>query len=100
MKALHEWRAAGARIIDVRDPDEFNDTWGHIPGAQLVPLGMLPYVAQDWHPDEPLVMVCRSGRRSARATDLLRERGFRRVFDLEGGMQAYVESGLPVERTG
>ena len=86
------------RIIDVREPAEFNGPLGHIPGAELVPLGMLEASARAWDREAPVVVVCRSGARSARAATLLVQLGFRDIVNLEGGTQRYAEAGLPVER--
>ena len=85
------------RIIDVREPAEFTGALGHIPGAELVPLATLESAARAWAKDEELVVVCRSGARSARAASLLAALGFRRLQDLAGGTQGYVDAGLPVE---
>ena len=86
------------RVIDVREPDEFAGELGHVPRAELVPLGTLPGAARDWNKDETLVIICRSGARSAKAVALLQEHGFRDVWNLDGGTQAHVKAGLPVER--
>ena len=85
------------RIIDVREPAEFTGALGRIPGAELVPLATLESAARTWDKDEELVVVCRSGARSARAASLLASLGFRRLRDLAGGTQGYVDAGLPVE---
>jgi rhodanese-related sulfurtransferase len=86
------------RIIDVRESSEYTGELGHIPGAELVPLATVERAARDWARDEPLVVVCRSGARSAKAAATLVQLGFSSVFNLEGGTQAHVSSGLPVER--
>jgi rhodanese-related sulfurtransferase len=86
------------RIIDVREPSEFYGELGHIPTAELVPLDTLERAAHGWSKEVPLVMVCRSGARSAKAAALLVKLGFRDVVNLEGGTQGYVLAGLPVER--
>jgi rhodanese-related sulfurtransferase len=86
------------RVVDVREPSEFNDELGHIPGAELVPLGTLGARAASWDREEELVVVCRSGARSRRAASTLAGMGFRRVMDMEGGMRAYSAARLPVER--
>lgn len=77
------------RIIDVRQPNEFNGALGHIPGAELVPLPGLASQATQWRTDEPLLVVCRSGARSARAVRTLRKLGFKHAVNLRGGMKAY-----------
>jgi rhodanese-related sulfurtransferase len=88
----------GARIIDVREPAEFDAELGHIPGAELVPLATLEQAAAHWDRDAELVMVCRSGGRSSRAAATLARMGFRRVLNLRGGMLGYNAAQLPVER--
>lgn len=74
------------RLIDVREVHEFDGELGHVPNAELVPLGTLGEVAASWSREEPLVMVCRSGARSDRATLKLESMGFRKVANLTGGM--------------
>lgn len=83
------------RVVDVRNPDEIGEL-GHIPGAELVPCGTVEVASSHWRQDEPLLIVCRSGKRAARACDWLVGRGFTRVFNLEGGMLRWNEEGLPV----
>lgn len=83
------------RVIDVREPSEFDGELGHLPGAELVPLGTLEAVARAWDRSVPIVMVCRSGARSARAATALVRVGFPCVMNLEGGMIAYNAAGLP-----
>jgi rhodanese-related sulfurtransferase len=90
----------GARLVDVREPYEMHGALGRVPGSELVPLATLLAVAGGWDPDEELVLICRSGQRSARAAEALAARGFRRVMNLDGGMIAYAAAGLPVERSG
>lgn len=85
-------------LIDVREPQEYFGDLGHVPGAQLVPLGMLLDIAAAWDRDREIVLVCRSGGRSARAASGLAKRGFRRLYNLRGGMEAWHAAGLPVER--
>ena len=85
------------RIVDVREPHEFDGGLGHIPGAELVPLGTLGKTAKLWEPDAAIVLVCRSGGRSAAAARLLVRLGFSTVMNLRGGMLAWNETGLPVE---
>ena len=88
-------------IIDVRDPDEFNGILGHIEGARLIPLNQLRDHCLALTKDKPVVAVCRSGGRSARAVAILEEAGFKQVANLAGGMVHWRSLGLPVvdERT-
>lgn len=86
---------ARAVLLDVREEPEWNA--GHAPGALHVPLSRLvagaalPATAQG----RPLVVVCRSGRRSRQAVELLAARGAEAV-DVEGGMQAWAAALHPV----
>lgn len=87
-------------VLDVREPEEFVGELGHVEGALLVPLDLLqsrlPKLAG--YVDRDLVLVCRAGARSASACALLTTAGFRRVTNLERGMLAWAEAGLPVQR--
>ena len=86
------------RIVDVREPPELTGELGHIPGVERVPLGTLESAANAWDKEQELVLVCRSGARSGRAAAALSEAGFRRVMNMTGGMLAWNEAKLPVER--
>ena len=90
--------ASSMRVVDVREPSEFAGGLGHIAGAELVPLGTLSDAARDWPRDAELVVVCRSGARSVRAAQVLKDLGFQRVVNMTGGMTAWNAAGLPVER--
>jgi rhodanese-related sulfurtransferase len=85
------------QIIDVREPDEFNGALGHVPGAKLIPLGTLKDKAAELKTAKPLVMVCRSGARSAQATVLLGKAGFEKVANLSGGMLRWRAQRFAVE---
>jgi rhodanese-related sulfurtransferase len=87
------------RVVDVREPSEFTGELGHVPGADLVPLGALERAAAAWDRARPVVLVCRSGARSARAAALLASMGFATSINLRGGMIAWNALSLPVERT-
>jgi sulfur dioxygenase len=89
-----------AQIVDVREPAEFNGPLGHIAGARLLPLGSLAARAGELSKDRPIVAVCRSGARSARATLLLRDAGFGKVANLAGGMLRWRAQGLDIEGRG
>jgi SulP family sulfate permease len=80
------------QIIDVREPREFKR--GHVPGAQLIPLPVLLNHVDQISSNRLVVMVCRGGRRSTRATALLRERGYDNVQVLKGGMIAWENERL------
>jgi len=84
------------QIVDVREPDEFTGALGHIPGARLLPLGFLKEKSGELNKEKPLVMVCRSGARSAQATVMLRNAGFSKVANLAGGMLRWRSQRLSV----
>jgi glyoxylase-like metal-dependent hydrolase (beta-lactamase superfamily II)/rhodanese-related sulfurtransferase len=74
------------QIVDVREPDEFDGSLGHLPGARLIPLGSLMQRTGELSKTTPIVVVCRSGARSAQASVLLAKAGFEKVANLAGGM--------------
>lgn len=80
------------RIIDVREPREYRQ--GHIPQAELLPLYELLTRPESVSRDRPIVLVCRSGRRSERAATALMRHGFEQVMILRGGMLAWEASDL------
>lgn len=86
------------RTIDVREPDEYEGELGHIAGAELVPLATVLTAAEQWDKRAPLVMICRSGGRSERAAVALTNAGFSRVMNMLGGMLAWNDAKLPIER--
>lgn len=88
-----ELRDQGAFILDVREPDEWNA--GHIPGATLIPLGELSSRLSELPQDQQIVVVCRSGNRSATGRDILLDAGFQQVTSMGGGMNSWVSLGLP-----
>lgn len=86
-------RDAGAFILDVREPDEWNTV--HIPGATLIPLGQLEARVNEVPKDKEVVVVCRSGNRSKQGRDILKNAGFTQVTSMAGGMTQWSAAGLP-----
>lgn len=86
-------------IVDVREPDEFHGPLGHVADALNVPVGELPNRSMEINTlkDKPIILVCRTDKRSANAAAFLRQSGFRDVHVLRGGMERWNEEGLPVE---
>jgi len=88
---------ASVRILDVRTAGEFEGA--HIAGSYNVPLDLLGEHAQDVRmASGPVVLVCQSGARAARAEQLLRAAGLANVHVLEGGIKDWMEQGMPVRR--
>jgi rhodanese-related sulfurtransferase len=88
---------SGAILIDVREPQEWQA--GHAQGARHIPLAQLDQRQRELPAGRPIITVCRSGARSARAASLLAEQG-REVSNLRGGMRAWVAGGLPLVAKG
>jgi rhodanese-related sulfurtransferase len=86
-------RDAGAFILDVREPDEWNEA--HIPNATLIPLGELASRVNELPRDQEIVVVCRSGNRSAQARDILLNDGFPQVTSMAGGLNQWKAAGYP-----
>ncbi len=94
-KTTHEWMKSGkAVLIDVREPDEWIKE--HVPEAHLVPLS--GFNADDFPQDHDKVAIfhCRSGGRTEAAAPEILKTGFRKVYQLQGGIQSWREAGLPV----
>lgn len=90
---------AALAILDVRGPDEFVGELGHIPGAVNIPVG---YIANRLIEikalgDKPVIMVCKTDRRSAHAAEILRNENFADVRVLRGGMERWNQIGLQVK---
>lgn len=84
-------REAGAFILDVREQDEWEQV--HIPGATLISLQQLASRTAEVPQDQPVVVVCRSGNRSAQGRDILRQAGFTQVTSMAGGMNEWQAAG-------
>lgn len=84
---------ARLRIVDVREPHEFCNELAHIPEAQLLPMGEAVAAMGGWDKEIPLLMVCRSGRRSGIICQDLANAGFGEIYNLDGGMIAWNEVG-------
>jgi Dinucleotide-utilizing enzymes involved in molybdopterin and thiamine biosynthesis family 2 len=76
-------------IVDVRE--EFEYEIAKIEGSRLIPLGELPARLHELQADEEIILLCKSGTRSAHAAELLRAAGFARAYSLEGGIDAWAE---------
>jgi len=83
----------GARLIDVREPDEYRD--GHVPGAVLVPLATVPDQLEQFRGDGPTYVICRSGGRSMQACEIAADHGID-VVNVSGGTLAWATSGRPI----
>ena len=88
-------------VIDVRTPAEFESV--HAQGAQLVPLHDLDerrIIGGLQSPEQPVYLLCKSGARATQAAEKLIAAGLASPVVVEGGTDAWVAAGLPVERSG
>jgi adenylyltransferase/sulfurtransferase len=86
---LRRWTEAGETfdLIDVREPFEYEIA--RIDGSKLIPLGEITERLDELERERPIVVHCHSGMRSAQAVRLLQQRGFTKVYNLEGGIDAW-----------
>jgi|GEM_PF-9936 len=98
MEALQSINHRDALVLDVRSDAEYAE--GHVLNALHIPLGLLAgRLGQlEAYRDHPIVVICRSGARSAQAAAQLRKAGFNEVFNLAGGVMAWQNASLPLTR--
>ena len=87
-------RAEGAVVLDVRNPDEYEQ--GHVPGALLIPLGELADRVAEVPTDADLLIICRSGARSLRAAGHLLAAVGIDATNIAGGTLAWIDAGYDV----
>ncbi len=87
-----------ALVLDVREQSEYDS--GHVLNSKLIPLGKLNERLGELekYRDRPIVVVCRSGQRSASACAFLGKKGFAQANNLSGGVMAWQKAGLPLEK--
>jgi len=100
-RELHRLAGAGQTcdLLDVRTPGEFASA--HVPGARLLPLDELDVAAflrERGANDKPIYVLCQSGGRARRAIEKFQRAGFPGCVLVEGGTQAWIDAGLPVNR--
>lgn len=94
---LADWmdnESQNLRIIDVREIPEIAQ--GMVPGSMPVPLRTLPVRLDELDRDERIVLVCRSGARSAQACMFMQQNGFENVYNLRGGIMGWARGNLPI----
>jgi rhodanese-related sulfurtransferase len=87
---------SGAVVLDVRGTDEF--AAGHVPNSRNIPVADLDKRLGELPAGKPVIVVCASGSRSAKAAATLRKSGRSDVFCLDGGLSGWQQAGLPVTR--
>ncbi|OAM51437.1 sulfurtransferase [Methylovorus sp. MM2] len=84
-----------ALVLDVRDDAEF--AAGHVTGAKHIPLAKLPERLKELakYREKPILVNCQGGIRSAKACDILKKNEFSKIYNLRGGLKAWIEAKLP-----
>ena len=85
----------GALLLDVREECEWNEH--HVAGALHIPMQEVPSRIAEIPEDRDVYVYCKMGGRSARVVDYLQRHGRERVVNVTGGIDAWMEAGLPVE---
>ena len=86
------------KLIDVRETAEFNGELGHAPMAELVVLNSIPAEIDQLPKNQTIVFICRSGVRSSQAAAFALSKGFTDVYNMQGGMLAWNNLMLPIEK--
>ena len=91
----------GTRVIDVRQPEEWQR--GHIAGATLVPIDGIYTFGKalkelNLPQDEEVIFVCQAGQRSASASEIALVAGLKKVYNLANGMSGWINRRYPIER--
>jgi rhodanese-related sulfurtransferase len=85
----------GTFLLDVRTQEEWDEY--HAPNTTLIPLDQLPARLSELPKDKEIVVICRSGNRSAQGRDILLNAGFAQVTSMKGGLNEWRASGYPIE---
>lgn len=88
---LAEKIAAGFKVVDVREVDEYTD--GHIPGAIHVPLQTVPDNLESFRSEQDVFVVCQVGGRSGKACQYLIDQGITNVVNVAGGTSGWILLG-------
>lgn len=91
-----EMMGKGAAVIDVREMHEY--TAGHVPDAAHIPVNTVYARREELPRDKDVIFVCAVGQRSALAAEMAAAAGLTRLFNLEGGTEAWIKSGQPVDK--
>jgi rhodanese-related sulfurtransferase len=99
VKQAQTMNIQGALLLDVREPSEYSEV--HAANATLIPVGQLSARLNEIaaYKDKPITVMCRSGKRSAKAVHLLQEAGYSHVSNVAGGIIAWEKAELSVVRS-
>jgi rhodanese-related sulfurtransferase len=80
------------QLVDVRSSYEFMQ--GHVPNAVNIPLDQIGYRMNEIDQERPIVVICATGNRSQMAAQMLKQSGYNRVYNLQGGTMIWMMNGL------
>jgi len=83
----------GERVLDVRERHEF--TSGHVPGAEHLPMSLVPLRVNDFASNKPVWLICETGNRSWQVADYLTRHGISAI-NVQGGTSAWRAQGMPI----
>jgi rhodanese-related sulfurtransferase len=83
-------------VIDVRQPSEY--AGGRLPDSRLIPVASVFARREELPRDKDIIFVCSVGQRSALACEMAAAAGLTRLYNLEGGLEAWLKAGLPIEK--
>ena len=91
-------KTKNAQLIDVRTPEEYSE--GHLENSRNINVNGEEFKEEvaKLDKDQPVFVYCRSGKRSANAAAQLKEMGFKKVYNMEGGILGWEKEGLKVEK--
>ncbi len=98
LEATRLMNQGGSLVLDIREGDEFAS--GHLPKARHIPLSQLSKRVDEIvkFKDKPVLVTCRTGAKAGAAARLLKQAGFTKVLALRGGVDAWQQASLPVEK--
>jgi len=88
--------AAYSQFVDVRTPEEYKS--GHAERTRNIPLDTLMQNLDKLERNEPVYLICQTGKRSMKAAQMLNEAGFSQTVSIAGGTTAWQEAGLPMAK--
>lgn len=88
--------AKDVQFIDVRTDEEY--AGGHAPKAAHFPLGALEKDLAKLDKEQPVYVICQTGRRSQKGAEILQKAGFKNIYNINGGTGAWIDAGFPVEK--
>ncbi|TRX35129.1 rhodanese-like domain-containing protein [Flavobacterium sp. ZT3R18] len=99
VKEITELLKGDVVLVDVRDPEEITEQAYDVKNVINIPLDSIESKINTIPKNKQVILVCQSGNRSKKAFDLLKQKGFTNMANMEGGMNAWEESNLPIKTT-